>query len=241
MDLEKDFESGHFGSEYGKLHYAHHKGTGPTIIFLHGFAGSIKSWTRLMQHMPQEFNIYLVDLLGHGESEAPDADYSLEMHYKTIIGLVGSENLKNYYMFGHSYGGWIVARYAMEERLSGIVLEDAAGLKEFADDRHTENPNYKEEMVKRAVQINPRESVLRKMLDADNEDSYLTKNNLGRIESPTLIIWGGNDTTVKTDYSKIFNKAIHGSRLVVLESEKHTPHYSNPEAVSRLLVEFVKA
>ena len=126
MELEGDFESRHFNSEYGKLHYAHHKGAGPTIIFLHGFAGSIKSWFRLMQHLPQELNIYLIDLLGHGESEAPDVDYSLEMHYETIIGLVGSENIKDYYLFGHSYGGWIAARYAMEEKLSGIVLEDSA-------------------------------------------------------------------------------------------------------------------
>ena len=239
MDLDKDFESLYFNSKYGKAHYARHKGSGPTIIFIHGFAGSIKSWTRLMQHLPQEFNIYLIDLLGHGESETPDVDYSLDMHYEVVLGLAESEGLKNYYVFGHSYGGWIAARWAIDETLCGIILEDAAGLKEFAEDRYAENPNFEEEMVQRAVQLNPREMVLRRMLEADNDDAYLTPSNLGRIESRTLIIWGGNDTTVKLEYSRVFNRAIPGSRLVVLESEKHTPHYSNPEAVAELLIDFV--
>ena len=44
MDLKKDFEYRYFDSKYGKLHYAHHVGTGPARIFLHGFVGSMKSW-----------------------------------------------------------------------------------------------------------------------------------------------------------------------------------------------------
>jgi pimeloyl-ACP methyl ester carboxylesterase len=240
MELERDFEYKYFNSKYGRLHYAHHAGAGPTIIFLHGFAGSIRSWTRLMHYLPQEYNVYLVDLLGHGESEAPDVDYSLGMHYETVMELVESEKLKKYYLFGHSYGGWVAAQCAIEGSLQGLILEDSAGLQEFIEDRRAENPNYGEDMVRRALQINPREAVLRKMVDANNEGYYLKPENLSEIESRTLIIWGGNDTTVKVRYSKVFNKAIHGSSLVVLESEKHTPHYSNPEAVSRLLIDFVK-
>ena len=191
MDLKKDFEYRYFDSKYGKLHYAHHVGTGPAIIFLHGFAGSMKSWTRLVQYLPQEFNMYLIDLLGHGESEAPDVDYTLSMHYETVVGLIESEGLKKYYVFGHSYGGWIAAQCAMEENLQGIILEDSAGLREFMEDRRAANPDYGEDMVRKALQINPHEAVLRKMVDADNEDFYLTPDNLAEIESRTLIIWGG--------------------------------------------------
>ncbi len=239
MDLVNDFETEYFDSKYGRLHYVHHKGNGPTIIFVHGFAGSIRSWTRLMKCVPENLDIYLLDLLGHGESEAPDAEYSFGMHYETVVGFVAGLGLKDYYMFGHSYGGWIAARYAMEETLAGIILEDAAGLKEFAEERYARNPDYREDMIRKAAQINPHETVLRRMLEADNEDFYLTPSGLARIDSRTLIIWGGNDTTVDIKYSRIFRKAIPNSRLVVLEPERHTPHYSNPEAVSKLLMDFV--
>ncbi len=240
MNVGHDFENRYFDSAYGKLHYARHIGPGPSVVFLHGFAGSTRSWGRLVEYLPEEFNVYLVDLLGHGESDAPDVDYSLKMHYETVLGLVEHEGLSNHYLFGHSYGGWIAAYYAIEERLAGIVLEDSAGLREFAEARNMENPGYREEMVKRAVQINPHETVLRKMLEADNEGTYLTPSNLGKIDSRALIIWGGNDTTIGLEYSRIFNKSIRGSRMVVLEAERHTPHYSNPQAVAKLLIDFVK-
>ena len=107
------------------------------------------------------------------------------------------------------------------------------------EERFAANPNYREELVGRAVQINPRKNVLEAMVNADNRDEYLTREGLAGIEARTLIIWGGNDTTVKLAYSRIFKESIHGSNLVVLESERHTPHYSNPQAVAKLLEGFI--
>ena len=239
MDIENDFENRYLHSEYGKLHYVLHRGVGPAVIFLHGFAGSLRSWTRLVQHIPDSLAVYALDLLGHGDSEAPEADYSLGMHYETVRELVEEQDLERYCLFGHSYGGWIAAHYAIRENVSGLILEDSAGLKEFSEERYRGDPNYAEGLVRRALSLNPREGVLRKMLSADNTDDLLTPNSLGNIESKTLIIWGGNDTTVDIKYAKIFNRAIRGSRLAVLDGERHTPHYTSPEAVSKLLVGFI--
>ena len=61
--------------------------------------------------------------------------YTLSMHYETVVGLIESEGLKKYYVFGHSYGGWIAAQCAMEKNLQGIILEESAGLREFMEDR----------------------------------------------------------------------------------------------------------
>ncbi|MHB1830359.1 MAG: alpha/beta fold hydrolase [Candidatus Micrarchaeaceae archaeon] len=239
MDIKTDFEDRHFDSKYGKLHYVHHEGSGPAVVFLHGFAGSLKSWTRLMQHLPHDLDVYAVDLLGHGDSDAPDADYSLKMHYETIRGLIEEQGLANPYLFGHSYGGWVAAHYALEEKIGGLILEDSAGLEEFAYERHARDPNYREEMVKKALSINPREDVLKKMMYADNTDVFLTPSALGSIEARTMIIWGGDDSTVDVKYAKVFSKSIIGSRLIVLEGEKHTPHYTNPEAVAKALIDFL--
>lgn len=239
VDIEKDFESGYFASKYGKMHYKHHKGSGARILFLHGFAGSVKSWSRLMQHIDGDLDIYLLDLLGHGDSEVPEADYSFSMHYDSVLQFVDGNIDGEFYAFGHSYGGWIAARCAMDRNILGLILEDSAGLREFMEDRYMANPNYREELVSKAVQINPRKDVLEAMVNADNKDEYLTRENLAEIKARTLIIWGGKDVTVKPMYSKIFKDCIQGSNLVVLESEKHTPHYSNPEAVARLLDGFI--
>ncbi len=239
MDIKTDFEDGHFASEYGKLHYVHHGGSGPAIVFLHGFAGSLKSWTRLMHYLPSDLDVYAVDLLGHGESDAPDADYSLKMHYETIRELVEDRKLESPYLFGHSYGGWIAMHYALEEKAGGLILEDSVGLAEFAYERNAQDPGYREEVVKKALRLNPREGVLKKMIYADNTDVLLTPGILGGIEARTLIIWGGEDSTVDIKYAKEFNRSIRGSRLVVLDGERHTPHYTNPEAVAKALIDFL--
>lgn len=240
VEIEKDFEDCNFKSSYGMLHYVHHGGPGPKVVFIHGFAGTIRSWTRLVRFLPEEFDIYIIDLLGNGGSEAPDADYSLKVHYQTVKELVSHLGLKRYCIFGHSYGGWIAAYYAMQDGAESIVLEDSAGLAEFARERHEENPNYREEMVKRALSINPRENVLRNMVNADNSDALLTPSGLSTIESRTLLIWGSEDAIVKLKYARVFLGAIRGSRLEVLYGEKHTPHYTNPEAVARLLIGFLE-
>lgn len=239
MDFERDFESGQFGSKYGNMHYKHHKGIGAKVLFLHGFAGSVKSWSRLVQYLDNELDVYLLDLLGHGDSDAPDADYSFGMHYESVQQFIDNVVGDEFYVFGHSYGGWIAARCAMDMKVLGLVLEDSAGLREFMEERFAANPNYREELVGKAVQINPRKNVLEAMVNADNHDDYLTREGLAGIDARTLIIWGGNDATVKLAYSRIFKESIHGSNLVVLESERHTPHYSNPQAVAKLLEGFI--
>ena len=141
---------------------------------------------------------------------------------------------------GHSYGGWLAAYYALENKVAGIILEDPAGLKEFIEDRTAENPQYIDRMIKNAVQINPNEDVLRKMLTADNSESVLTQQVLEEIDARTLIIWGADDRTVNIRYSKIFSKYMPNSRLVVIKGERHTPHYTNPGSVAEVMLDFVR-
>ena len=239
MDIGS-LSSKYFETSLGRLHYLEHApGGGPAILFIHGFAGSVKSWTRLVRLMPEGFGIYLLDLLGHGNSDAPDADYSFKMHYDSVREFIEGIGLSRYYVFGHSYGGWIAAYHAMEARIEGLVLEDSAGLEEFMEERAMQNPHYREEMVDRALQINPRKNVLSRMINADNGDYFLTPAGLGEIESRTLVIWGEMDTTVNPKYSGVFARSIPKARLEVVPGARHTPHYTDPKAVAELLLGFM--
>ena len=240
MDMEKDFESKFFNSKEGRLHYLHHKAEGKTIIFIHGFAGSARTWMRLARFMPETLNVYLIDLIGHGSSDAPDIEYSINMHYEVLASLIESEKLGKYLLFGHSYGGWLAAYFAAQDNPYGIILEDSAGLKEFYDERHSLNPNYKEVIFKNAFAINPREHVLKSMLDADNTEAYLTKGMLVAIESKALIIWGKGDTTVNPKYASVFHSLIKDSKIKMIEGERHTPHFTNPGEVWRITSEFIE-
>jgi len=240
MDIKTDFEDRYLDTGYGKLHYVHHAGSGPLVILIHGLAGSTRTWTRMVEYLSDKLNIYALDLLGHGESDAPDINYSLKMHYDTLKHLVQVENLRDIYIFGHSYGGWIAAYYALHEYVEGIILEDPAGLNELSEDKYIENPDDRKAMVKKALALNPRVNVIRSMLDADNSEAVLTPTKLGDIKCRTLLIWGKQDPMVKVKYSQTFKESIPHSRLVILENDKHTPHYTSPEKIARMLMEFVE-
>ena len=238
MDFENDFEDSYFVTKYGKMHYKHHKGNDKPIIFLHGFAASVKSWTRLVAYLPVSLDIYLIDLLGHGTSEAPEIDYSLLMHYGTIVDFIKKNIDMEPFLFGHSYGGWIASYYAINRKIPGLMLEDSAGMEEFVEERHRINPSYRETMLKDALQLNPSEHVLRSMLHSDNSKQQLDSNTLSKVDCRCLIVWGKGDKIIDVKYSKMFNDRIRGSTLRVIDDAKHTPHYSNPELIANLVNDF---
>lgn len=240
VDFDHDFKDDYFATKYGRMHYKHHKGSSNPVVFLHGFAASMKSWTRLANYLPSSLDIHLIDLLGHGSSDAPGIEYSLHMHYETIREFIKGNCGNNTVLFGHSYGGWVAAYYAANDGCNGLVLEDSAGLSEFIKERHTLNPRYREDMVKRALPLNPRENVLKSMLHADNSNTQLDEKVLGKVKCKCMIIWGRDDAIVDPKYAERFSRYITGSGLEIIDGAKHTPHYSNPDKVATLLLDFLK-
>jgi pimeloyl-ACP methyl ester carboxylesterase len=239
VDFERDFEDCYFPTKYGKMHYRRHKGTKNTIIFLHGLAASAKSWTHLVNYLPNDMDVYIMDLLGHGQSDAPHVDYSLHTHYESLLEFVRSNADAEPILFGHSYGGWLAAYYASMNKVSGLVLEDSAGLQDFVEERHQLNPQYRETLVKDALKLNPKEHVIRSMINADNSKTELDEDALAKIKCRCMIIWGSDDKLVNPKYASQFNSRIKGSSLVVINGARHSPHYTNAEEVARILMDFL--
>lgn len=50
---------------------------------------------------------------------------------------------------------------------------------------------------------------------------------------------GEGDKLISPKYSEKFSKCIKNSTLEIIKDAKHTPHYSNPEEVARLLLNFI--
>ena len=123
--LYENLEDGYVQTALGKLHYRRHRGE-RTIVFLHGFGANMKAFKRLSELLPDQLGFCLVDLLGHGESEAPRIEYTVGKQAQAVKELLQSLDLQDSYLFGHSYGGWITASIAQGNyKGRGIILEDA--------------------------------------------------------------------------------------------------------------------
>ena len=157
MDYEKDFLDMYGNTSLGNIHYRHHGGAGEKIIFLHGFGMDTRVWSRLVEYLPDELDITLVDLLGYGLSDAPDVDYTVSTQFQILKEFIALKNNQKGYIFGHSYGGWIAAYYAAQPNTcKGIILEDAAGLKSYFDSITDMSmaEDYKEMQIKNAMRLN---------------------------------------------------------------------------------------
>jgi 2-succinyl-6-hydroxy-2,4-cyclohexadiene-1-carboxylate synthase len=107
-------------------------GEGRTLLMLHGFTGSSRIWEGF--HFPS-WRILAVDLLGHGESDAPlDAErYRIEKAAADLAEMV--ENVSA--VAGYSMGGRLALYFALHfpEKVRSLILESASAGLETEEER----------------------------------------------------------------------------------------------------------
>lgn len=82
-------------------------GTGSRkIIMLHGLAGTLNYWDRGLPKAGTAYILYLIDLLGFGDSPKPKSEYSVDEHLSAIERIVVKEGLNDgrTLVAGHSMG-----------------------------------------------------------------------------------------------------------------------------------------
>ncbi|GKW46610.1 2-succinyl-6-hydroxy-2,4-cyclohexadiene-1-carboxylate synthase [Planococcus sp. NCCP-2050] len=109
----------------------------PTIVFLHGFTGSAKTWQRIAGSL-SDYKVVLVDLLGHGKTAVPEdaSRYVMELQVRDLHDLFSELGFTEFVLAGYSMGGRTALAYAIAhpERLQALILESASpGLKTAAE------------------------------------------------------------------------------------------------------------
>lgn len=157
-------------------------------------------------------------------------------------------------LIGHSNGGRIAANFAIKHpgNIAYLVLIDSAGIyhnelsirlkrllfktvakvgKKITTSLSLKNLLYKlarEEDYKKASP-NARKT----MLNLLQSDSSL---NFSQIKTPSLIIWGKLDETTPLKDGYLINQQIKNSKLFLINSAKHSPHFTNPKKVGDIII-----
>lgn len=101
-----------------------------TVVLLHGFTGSTKSWHEVIEQLPSDIRIIAVDLTGHGKStvKIPVDRYQMEEQIEDLQALVVHLGLSKFTLIGYSMGGRIALAYACAypHQLSKLLLESAS-------------------------------------------------------------------------------------------------------------------
>src|SRR5215831_18618266 len=225
-------------------------GSGPVVVLVHGLGSRKEDWLPVLEPLAQKYRLLVPDQIGFGKSDKPLLDYSVQTYVDFLNEFLRQLKVEKASLVGESLGGWISALYAVELAngahlitLDKLVLVDAAGLKQDTPIPNL-NPSSLATMcgVMEAVFYDTswlNEDALRKIFtdklathDAYTVRSFLSNpmiaterldDRLGKIKTPTLVVWGKQDKLLPMALGDRYAAGIAGSKLVTFDKGGHIP------------------
>ncbi|MGI8815968.1 MAG: alpha/beta fold hydrolase [Pseudonocardia sp.] len=104
-------------------------GSGPPLVFIHGIGDSSATWEPIIPALARDHLVIAPDLLGHGHSAKPRADYSVAGFANGVRDLLGVLGISRATLIGHSLGGGVAMQFAYQfpERTERLVLVGSGG------------------------------------------------------------------------------------------------------------------
>lgn len=102
----------------------------PVILLIHGITSSSATWDPVLPDLAADAHVIAPDLLGHGDSDKPRADYSLGALASMLRDLLEHLGVQRVTVVGHSLGGGVAMQFSYQypEYCERIVLVDSGGL-----------------------------------------------------------------------------------------------------------------
>lgn len=100
-------------------------GSGPAVVFLHGFPLSGQTWEAVVVRLRDRFTCYMPDLIGLGQSRSDaDGDYSSQGQARAFQVTLSELGVASYALVGNDTGGWIARELALidKQRVSHLIL-----------------------------------------------------------------------------------------------------------------------
>lgn len=214
---------------------------GKEIVLLHGWGQNIEMMMPLGDKL-LDYHITIVDFPGFGESSEPTSSYTIYDYVSWLEELL--KNLKIYkpIIIGHSFGGRVAILYASQNPVEKLVLfgspcvrHKRKSIKESLLKKLKELPGmnklgeYAKKYIGSTDYRNASPIMRETLVNVINED---LSNYAKKIECPTLLIWGTNDTEAPLEDAKELEKLLVDGGLVELPG---LSHYAYLEALPQVI------
>jgi len=108
-----------------QLHYVT-QGSGPLMLFLHGFPEFWYSWRHQIPEFAQDYTVVALDLRGYNDSDKPEGveAYRMDELVRDVQGVIRGLGYDRCILVGHDWGGaiaWSVAS-ASPELLDELIV-----------------------------------------------------------------------------------------------------------------------
>jgi pimeloyl-ACP methyl ester carboxylesterase len=134
-----------------------------------------------------------------------------------------------------------VARWFWRRRLLGELFNAtltragfAAGLRAARGDRRPMPPWFVD-MIWRGMDAGTKRAILTLYRSADPEKLATAGADLGKIDCPALVVWGGRDPYLRLRFGRMYVERLPGAELVEVEGAGHWPWLERPEVIGRIV------
>jgi pimeloyl-ACP methyl ester carboxylesterase len=240
----------------GKFRYIE-EGEGEPLMLLHGLFGALSNFKDLIDFFSKRTKV-VVPMLPLFELDLLHTSVGgLEKHVQKFIEF---KNYNNIHLLGNSLGGHVGLVHVLKhpERIKSLILTGSSGLFENGmGDTYPKRGDY--EYIKKKTEVTfydpavATKELVDEVYDIVNQRIKAIKvialaksairNNLGDelkdIKTPTLLIWGNNDTITPPFVGKEFNKLIPNSELHLIDKCGHAPMMERPDEFNEILNGFL--
>ena len=242
------------------MHYTV-SGNGPALILMHGWGCNCTTVASIERIAKESHTVYNVDFPGFGSSTEPPVVWGVEEYTQIIEHLVKVENINNPILLGHSFGGRVGILYSSRHDVNKLILVDAAGIKprrSFSYYRKVYSFKLAKWFVNLVMSKENAQRYIDKMRARHGSSDYAGASSMMRailskvvnedltdrlhlIKTPTLLIWGENDTATPLSDAKKMEKLIPDAGLVAFPGCGHYSFLDNPAGFAAVLRSFLNS
>jgi pimeloyl-ACP methyl ester carboxylesterase len=220
-------------------------GSGPPMLFLHGYAGSAHWWRRNLAALSEIRRVFAPDLPGFGGSRL-SLPFTLSGAVDILAEWMAACGISRGDVVAHSMGGQVAlilaARYP--ERVRSLVLAAPAGIPfdtglagiawRASRSRRGGDPRFTPLVVAGAVMAGPR--VLWQAVSQIRSQDV--RPALAHVRAPVLILWGEQDRLLPARHGELFVQAMAGSRVQIVPGG-HNVMFDQSELFNQAVRAFV--
>jgi pimeloyl-ACP methyl ester carboxylesterase len=113
----------------------------PVIVLVHGFSSSLHTWEPWVANLKRDYRVISLDLPGHGLTNCLEGErVGTGQFVETVDAVTRALGIETFTLAGNSMGGGVAWAYALAHpsRLEGLVLVDASGWPENAEEEQSD-------------------------------------------------------------------------------------------------------
>lgn len=242
----------------------HYHETGPSdgvpVVIMHGWGCDHTTVRSIAAPLEDHMHVYNLDLPGHGKSSEPKDVWGIEDFTGCIEKFISTLGIDHPVLIGHSFGGRISILLSSRNDVGKVVLVDSAGIRPKRSLGYYRKV-YTFKVLKNIIILllgrDKGGAVVERLRGKSGSADYRNSSPMMRaimsrcvnedlksvmpeIKSPTLLMWGENDTATPLSDAKMMENLIPDAGLVSFPGCGHYSFLDNPGGFRAVVHEFLK-